>query len=236
MDATTEHGAVRAWDLPTRLFHWTLVTLVISAWASAEFAERIKDPTLRLHRWAGIAILVLLVWRLLWGFAGAPTSRFARFVRSPMAALGYARDLVTGRSRHYLGHNPLGAYMILALLTVLIAQAGLGLFTTEHNDLASGPLARFAPEAWEKPIRRWHHFMFENVLLPLAGLHILANVLYGVVKRDPLIRAMVTGSKPAADYADSNGAVTNAGVRALVCLGVAVAIVLGGITVAGGRL
>lgn len=236
MDAKVEPQSVRAWDLPTRLFHWSLLTLVIASWATAQFAERIKDPTLRLHRWAGIAILVLVTWRLLWGFAGAPTSRFSRFVRSPGAALAYARDLMAGRTRHYLGHNPLGAYMILALLAVLIAQAGLGLFTTEHNDLASGPLARFAPEDWVKPIRRWHHFLFNRVLLPLAGLHILANALYGVVKRDPLVRAMVTGRKPAADYADANGEVTNAGGRALICLVIAVAIVLGGITVAGGRL
>ncbi len=236
MDARAPDRNVRAWDLPTRVFHWSLVLLIAAAWVSAEFAEKLGDATLRWHRWIGIAILVLGVWRLIWGFVGAPTSRFASFLRGPGVALGYARDLATGRVRHYLGHNPLGAWMIVALVAVVLAQAGTGLFTNEHNDLASGPLAKLVPEAWEKAVRRWHHILFDYLLLPLAGLHILANVLYGVVKRDPLVRAMITGSKPAADYEDGGAEVTDAILLALVCLALAAAIVLGGITLAGGRL
>ncbi len=236
MDARTPAKSVRAWDLPTRVFHWTLVVLIIAAWVSAELAEKLGDTTLRWHRWIGIAVLVLGVWRLIWGFVGAPTSRFASFLRGPGAALGYGRDLVAGRVRHHLGHNPLGAWMIVALVVTVLSQAGIGLFTNEHNDLASGPLAKLVPEAWEKPVRRWHHLLFNNVLLPLAGLHILANVLYGAVKRDPLVRAMITGSKPAAKYEDVGEEVTDAILLAFVCLVLAAAIVLGGITLAGGRL
>lgn len=231
-----ETKVVRAWDLPTRLFHWSLVALITGAWASASFSEALHDATLRLHRWTGYTILVLLVWRLIWGFVGAPTSRFFNFLSSPLTAFRYGLDLVAGRTRHYLGHNPLGAWMILALLMTVLAQAGIGLFTSEHDDLAAGPLARLVADDWAKPIRHWHHLVFNRVLLPLIGLHIVANILYGLVKRDPLVEAMVTGVKPAGHYVDGAIAVTSAPARALLCVVVAAAVVLGGITLAGGRL
>ncbi len=226
----------RAWDLPTRVFHWLLVTLIAAGWATATFAEKLGDATLRWHRGIGLAILVAVVWRLLWGLVGSSTARFANFVRSPSAALAYGRDLLGGRSRAYLGHNPLGAFMIVALLAVVAAQAGLGLFTAEHNDLADGPFVKFVAEEWLKPIRRWHHMLFNRVLLPLAALHVLANVLYGAIKKDPLIRAMITGTKPAADYADGAGAHQVPGARAVLCLMLAAAVVLGGIRLVAGRL
>ena len=234
--ATAATQRARAWDLPTRAFHWSLVALIAAAWATSTFAEKLGDATLRLHRGIGLAVLVLVVWRLLWGLVGSSTSRFAGFVRSPVAAVSYARDLVSGRDRRFLGHNPLGAFMVLALLAVIAGQGALGLFTVEHNDLASGPLARFVAEELWKPIRRWHHFLFETALLPLAGLHILANVLYGVVKRDPLIPAMVTGSKPAAAYEDAPTATLAPTWRALVCLALAAALVLAPIKLLAGRL
>lgn len=237
--ATT--GPVRVWDLPTRLFHWALVLLVVLSWASAEFSDKLADVTMRWHRWTGYAVLVLLMWRLMWGFAGSPASRFASFVSSPRVALDYGRDLVSGFSRRYLGHNPLGAWMVLALLAVVTTQATVGLFTVEHDELANGPLSRLVSEGWWKPIRRTHHFLFENVLLPLIALHVAANALYGLVKGEPLVKAMVTGKKPAGAYVDA-AALNEAGptraiaVRAILCLAVSAVLVFGVLLTFGGRL
>ena len=232
-------GRVRVWDIPTRLFHWSLVFCIASAWVSFRYSEVIGDNTMRWHRWNGYAILVLLVFRVIWGFAGSSTSRWTSFVRWPWAAAGYALDLLRGRSRHFLGHNPAGTYMVLGLLAVVAVQGGLGLFTVEHNDTgADGPLYLLVSEATYVKLSKWHTWVFYNVLLPLIALHIVANTLYAFVKKDPLIRAMVTGDKPAGTYEDENEAhiVRNVTLRALSCLFAALVFVFGGIALVGGRL
>ncbi len=229
---------VLAWDLPTRLFHWTLVVLIATAWASFEFSEQIGDPVLRIHRWNGIAILVLVVWRVSWGVFGSRTARFSEFVRGPRAALGYLAGLVRGSSRRYLGHNPAGAYMVLALLAIVGTEASLGLFTVEHNDLTAGPLYRLLSEDTVKQVSRVHRMMFDTVLLPFVVVHVAVNILYGVLKRDPLIPAMITGRKPAADYVDATreGRGAQSLLRAAFLLAVSAALVLGTIKGLGGRL
>jgi cytochrome b len=216
-----------------------LVLLVICGWASWRYSEALGDHLLVWHRWNGYAVLVLLVWRVMWGFAGSSTARFASFVRSPVAAVGYGFDLVRGRDRRFLGHNPLGTYMVLALLGAVAIQAALGLFTVEHNDSgAYGPLYRIVSEPTWKRLSGLHMTWFYWVLLALIPLHVLANLLYGLVKKEPLIRAMVTGRKPADGYEDAAEAaiVSRPLARALVCLATATAIVFGGITVLGGRI
>jgi cytochrome b len=229
---------VRAWDLPTRLFHWTLVILIVSAWVSYEYAESLSDETLVWHRANGLAILILIVWRILWGIWGPPTARFAGFVRAPTAIIAYARSLLAGRAARYLGHNPLGALMVLALLTTVAVQAGFGLFATDDNDLVGGPLYRLVDEAQNVRAARLHGFIFNFVLLPLVLLHIVINTLYTLVKKEPLIQAMVTGRKPATPYADAAEAtpMAHTAARALACLAAAAVIVLGGILALGGRL
>jgi cytochrome b len=238
MGSLARTGVVRAWDLPTRLFHWTLVTLIISAWVSFRFAEAVGDYTLRWHRWNGYAILVLIVFRLLWGLVGSSTSRFSSFLSWPWTAVRYITDMVRGRDRHYLGHNPLGAWMIVGLLTVVAAQGVLGLYTVEHNDITAGPLYRTVPEAVWQQLSKWHLWVFYWVILPLVGIHVTANVLYGALKREPLVAAMITGVKPVSDYEDGTEAqiVERPLLRALVVLCVSVGIVFGGIVLLGGRL
>jgi cytochrome b len=233
-----DRQSVGAWDLPTRVFHWTLVSLLISAYVSFRFSEAFGDNTLKWHRYNGYAVLVLLVWRLLWGFVGSSTSRWAAFVRWPWVAAGYAFDLLRGRDRHYLGHNPLGSWMILAVLAAVAAQATLGLFTVEHNDAYWGPLYKLVSDAQQKVLTKWHTWSFYWVLLPLLAAHITANVLYGVVMKDPLIRAMVTGTKPVGAYEDQTEAniVASPLLRALACLLIAVALVFGTIVGLGGKL
>jgi cytochrome b len=157
----------------------------------------------------------------------------------PWTAIGYGVDLVRGRDRHFLGHNPLGTYMVLGLLTIVGVQAVLGLFTVEHNDSgAFGPLYRIVSETTYKQLSYWHIWAFYWVVLPLICLHITMNTLYGLIKKDPLIRAMVTGKKPAADYEDSHEAhiARDVLLRALASLVAAIAIVFGGIVLLGGKL
>ena len=233
-------ASVRAWDIPTRAFHWALVFCIISAWVSFEYADKLGDDSLRWHRWNGLGVVVLLVFRVLWGLFGASTARFANFLRWPWSAAAYGLDLLRGRDRHFLGHNPLGSYMILALLAVVGAQAVLGLYSYEPDDYqtAFGPLSNLISEGAAKSVTAWHKWAFKRVLLPLIGLHIIANVLYGMLKKDPLIRAMVTGRKPRADYEDGAeaGIEPESGRRAALCLVAAIALVFGAIALAGGKL
>jgi cytochrome b len=237
-ETTVPAAPVPAWDLPTRVFHWTLVALILCAWASFEFSEELGDPRLVWHRWNGLAVLTLIVWRILWGLAGPSSVRFRSFVRGPSAALTYARDLYDGTPRHFIGHNPLGGFVILALIGLVAAIGTLGLFTLEHNDLATGPLYKYAGEAWAKIWTSWHRFLFEPILIILIAVHVTANVLYGVVKKEPLIPAMITGKKPAADYEDMalSAPISNPVSRAVALLAIAATIVFGGILALGGKL
>jgi len=216
------------------------VALVVSAWVSFQYAEHLGDHRLRWHRANGVAIIVLLLWRVMWGFAGTSTSRFASFLYSPVAAARYAASLVGGRTRRFLGHNPLGAYVVFALLALASTQATLGLFTVEHNDIAAGPLYRFVTEEATKLASRWHRILFYYVLLPAVALHVTANVLYGLVKREPLIAAMVTGRKPnepaAFEDAQSADQPPRPLARAALLLTISAGLVLGPIFAVSGRL
>lgn len=234
-----ETSQVKAWDFPTRTFHWLLVIGIVSGWVSFRYAEALGDPQMKWHRYNGYAVIILVVFRLLWGIFGSHTARWRTFVKSPAAAVKYGLALATGRETpHYLGHNPLGTYMVLALLLVVAVQATTGLFVVEHNDTTWGPLYKLASEETRNTIRYVHQNMYFVVLLPLIGMHILANILYGVIKKDPLIRAMIVGTKPANDYVDAPTSHTHwRGIGiALPLVLCAIAAVFGTITALGGKL
>ena len=130
LETTVTAGSVRAWDLPTRLFHWTLVTLIAMAYVSRHWG----DAGLVWHTWNGYAILVLVVWRLLWGIVGSSTSRFSSFFYGPLTAARYGLDFVLGRPRHFLGHNPLGGTVVFVMLAMVGAMGALGLFAYDDHD------------------------------------------------------------------------------------------------------
>ena len=228
---------VRAWDLPTRLFHWSFVLCMFFAWASHAYSDLLGDDTLKWHRWNGYAILMLIVFRLIWGVVGSSTSRLSAFIRWPRFAFIYALDTLKGKERPFLGHNPLGTWMIIALVLAVTTQGMLGLFILDHNEIIAGPLQSLVPDETAKFFGRLHRQFF-NIILALIAIHITANTLYGLVKKDPLIRAMVTGEKPALNYEDESEAqiVPHVMMRAVACLVIAVIIVLGGIKLAGGVL
>ncbi len=229
-------GRVKAWDLPTRLFKWSLVLLVLNGWLT----QQQGDAGITWHIWNGYGILVLLVFRLLWGVFGSSTARFASWVTWPWTALRYGVDLVRGRARPYLSHNPLGGWMIIVLLLVVGSQGIAGLFTVDNNGMYGGPFANLDfgdPTPVQKAFSRYHHQAF-NFLLGFAALHIAVNLFYQFVKKDPVVAAMITGRKPVEPFADQ--AEMQAGkalwLRAVLCLAAAAGIVLGGVKLAGGSL
>jgi cytochrome b len=225
-------GLALAWDGPTRLFKWTLVALVLDGWISNTFGGAI--PTW--HKWNGYALLVLVVFRLLWGMVGGSTARFAAFVAGPKRAFDYGLSLVRGQPRRYLGHNPLGGWMVLALLALVGLQAVSGLYAADEDRLIiEGPLAKTVADATVDFAARWHHRLF-NVIELLAVAHISANLFYTFVKRDPLVQAMIGGSKPAEAFVDQPSARPGSWTLAAACMALAAAIVFGAITAAGGKI
>ena len=238
-DGRADHSPareVKAWDLPTRLFKWSLVVLVFSAWLTNQQG----DAGITWHIRTGYAILILLVFRLLWGVFGSSTARFANWVTWPWTALRYAFDLVRGRGRPYLSHNPLGGWMIILLIVVVGSQGIAGLFTADHNGIYGGPFANLDfgdPTPVQRAFSRYHHQAF-YWLLAFIAVHVGVNLFYQFVKKDPVIGAMITGRKPVEPFADQ--AEMRAGpalwLRAILCIAAAAAIVLGGVKLAGGSL
>ncbi|HEX4764960.1 MAG TPA: cytochrome b/b6 domain-containing protein [Lichenihabitans sp.] len=218
-----------AWDLPTRLFKWALVVLVIAAWVSSGFA----DPDMTVHKAAGYGILTLLVYRVLWGFVGGSTARFASFVSSPSTVLAYVRALRAGAARRYLGHNPAGGLMILGLLAACLIQVALGLCSTD-GVMASGPFADAIGDTWAARAATLHAAWF-YVILGLAVVHIAVNLFYQLIKKENLIGAMITGRKAASVYPDGRVAQRGSNAVALACLGVAAALVYLGVVLPGGH-
>ena len=169
------------WDVPTRLFHWTLVALIAFSWWSAE--EHHTDW----HIWSGIAVLTLLTFRLRWGLFGSSTARFRNFIRGPSAVVSYMRGEWRGT-----GHSPLGALSVIALLGLIAVQLTLGLFSSDEDGLVSGPLASFISSGASEEATDLHEDFF-NVLLVFIGIHVAAVIFYWIVKRQNLIGPMLTG-------------------------------------------
>ena len=219
---------VRAWDGPTRLFHWGLVALIVSAYLTRTYSN---DPTLYWHRINGYSILALLLFRLMWGVVGSSTSRFASFFPWPSRVWRHAGLLLRGRAPLFLGHNPLGSVLIFVMLLAVLAQATAGLFTSD-DVIAEGPLHKFASESLADRMGAYHAKGFW-IILAFGVLHIAANLGYQFWKKEPVITAMVTGRKPVLDYADQQEAHLSPLWRAAACAVVAVALVVGGVMLAG---
>jgi len=183
---------IRVWDLPVRLFHWTLVILL----AVSYFTGRSGGDWMTLHFWSGYLILTLVLFRVAWGFVGSTTARFSNFVKGPSAAIRHVRHLLSGEGPHGAGHNALGGAMAVALLFAVLLQATAGLFSADTDTgIVNGPLAHSIPDKWVDRVTDFHEF-WVNVILVLAALHVLAVLVYLVWKRQNLIGAMFTGHKP----------------------------------------
>lgn len=183
------------WDLPLRITHWLLVLAVLGSYVS----YKLGLAYFKVHVWCGYTVLVLAAFRILWGVLGTRHARFASFVRGPATTLRHAKDLARGRARRHAGHNPLGAWMVLALLGGLLAQALTGLFA--NDEIAStGPLYATIGNALSLKLTSVHRLLFDGIAAAI-GLHVAAVLAYQLLKKDKLIRAMFTGRKPAAEVA-----------------------------------
>ena len=180
---------IRVWDIPTRLFHWVLVGLVICSFITG----KIGISAMQYHEWSGVAILILIVFRVVWGLIGGRQSRFSDFVKGPATVFRYASTLFDKGSEPHIGHNPLGGWSILAMLTSLFIQAGTGLFAND-DILTEGPLYDLV----SKPTSDWLtdvHLLNQNILALLVAIHLGAIMFHLVVKRENLIKPMITGLK-----------------------------------------
>lgn len=173
---------LRIWDAPIRLFHWALVALVPLQWWTAE------EDMMELHILFGTIVVGLLLFRLIWGLIGSSTARFASFVKGPRATFAYLR----GRAPPAVGHNPLGALSVLAMLAVLAGHVALGLFASDEDGLHSGPLSHLIDHELSEEAAELHEKSFD-VLLVLIGLHVAAIVYYALVRRKDLVGPMITG-------------------------------------------
>lgn len=180
---------VRVWDLPTRLFHWSLVICVAFMWWSAEQG----GDWMQYHLWCGVVLVTLLLFRLTWGIVGSQTSRFSDFLHGPRHIIRYLQGDLTENQQP--GHNPLGGWMVLILLLTLICQVTTGLLSADVNSyLYDGFLAKYIDSDLAEQFTGWHKLSFK-FLLALISLHLLAIIAYHIFRKQRLVRAMITGRK-----------------------------------------
>lgn len=172
---------VRVWDPLARILHWALAASVLVAWITSEIE---LEAAKRAHDWAGYAALAVVVLRLLWGAIGPRYARFNQFVLSPSRTLSYARAVMARIEPRYLGHNPLGGWMVVALLS-MAGMAGLSGWLSVTD--------RFWGVEWVQEGHEW----LSNALLLLIAFHLAGVVFTSLRHRENLVRAMLTGRKQA---------------------------------------
>jgi cytochrome b len=190
MNRTSEPRVlVHVWDLPTRLFHWGLVVLIVLQYATGEY--HVLD--MRWHFWFGYATAALIGFRVLWGMVGSQTSRFVEFVRGPRSVARYLRAQLSREPQVSVGHNPLGGWSVLAMLISIVVQIVTGLFASDEVD-TDGPLVGLVAQRTVKWMTRVHEWN-QNLMLALVALHVVAALLYLLLKHENLIVPMISGRK-----------------------------------------
>lgn len=178
----------RIWDLPTRVFHWSLLIALVCAFITA----KIGGNAMVWHMRIGLFIGSLLMWRVIWGFVGGHHSRFFNFLHSPQRVIAYLQG--KANPAWSAGHNPLGAFSVFALLAVLLGQFATGLIA--DDEIANtGPLSRFVSMATALSATGWHKHYGEWVLLTLVGVHVAAILFYTFGKKESLVKPMLDGDK-----------------------------------------
>lgn len=180
------------WDIFVRLFHWSLAASVLFAWWTSEQGGN----WMTWHMYAGYTVLGLVLFRILWGLFGSHYARFSEFVSGPVTTFRYGLKLLRRSEPHHLGHNPLGGWMVIALLLLAISQASTGLFANDEI-FTEGPLVHLISYDLSVEITRWHKWLFD-ILLIAIGLHLLGVIYHQLLKKEKLIQAMLHGNKTAA--------------------------------------
>lgn len=182
-------GRVRVWDPLVRVFHWSLAVGFATAFI-------VEDDILDVHVWAGYLVLILIAVRLVWGLIGTRHARFTDFVRGPRQVLDYFAGAMRGKAPHYLGHNPAGGAMVVALLVAVAATGltGMALYGAEELSGPLAPLMRDLPRAWGHWLEEAHEVL-ANLTLGLIVLHIGGVLFSSLAHRENLVAAMFTGYK-----------------------------------------
>jgi cytochrome b len=189
MTTDVERPPVRVWDLPTRTFHWLLALAVVGLVVTA----KVGGNAMVWHMRLGLAVLALLSFRIIWGLVGGRWSRFASFIYAPGTVLRYLRGEHRPGDHFEVGHSPLGAFSVFALITLLLVQVGTGLISDDEI-ATTGPLNRYVASATGLLATGWHKGYGQWILLGLVALHIVAIVVYKLRGKN-LVTPMITGDK-----------------------------------------
>lgn len=201
-------ASIKVWDIGVRVFHWGLVALFVLAYITGEGEE--ESAVFSLHAWAGYIIIGLLAFRIIWGFVGSRHARFSDFIYAPGEVFAYLKGLLISKPKHYLGHNPAGGLMVIAMLLTLIVVSWTGLMA--YGSEGKGPLAQAdislvataQADGWEYDEHEgaegdefWEelHEGSVNFMLLLIVLHLTGVAVSSIQHRENLPRAMLTGWK-----------------------------------------
>ena len=176
---------IRVWDLPIRLFHWLLVVCI----AGSFLTINLGDEFIQWHAYFGYSILTLLIFRIIWGFVGSTHARFSSFLPTKKAIFNY----LSGSSPRVLGHNPIGAISVFALIFVLCVQVFTGLFVDDEVSF-QGPLAKYVSGSISSFFSEIHEGN-QVVIYTLIAIHIAAIWYYKKFKGENLIKPMISGDK-----------------------------------------
>jgi cytochrome b len=185
---TRDPSSVKVWDPLIRIFHWSLVFTFFVAFIT-------EDDWMDLHVQAGYAVSILITFRLIWGIIGTRQARFLSFIKPPSVVVSYFKQMLSLRVPHYLGHNPLAAVMVIALLSsiTLVAFTGMVLIAGEGQ----GPLAGTVYASWSGEWMEEIHEFFANFSLLLVIAHVSGVVVSSLLERENLVKAMINGRKKA---------------------------------------
>lgn len=185
----TSEKAVPVWDIFVRLFHWLLVAAIGFCWFSGEQGGNWMEW----HMYSGYAVLGLIGLRIVWGLVGSEHARFKAFLYSPKTTLQYSFDVLRGKEKRYLSHNPLGALGVFLLLLLCLAQAGTGLFATD-DIMTDGPFMSWISYDLSLELTRWHKRIFDALLVVVA-VHVLAVLYHQIFRKEKLLQGMISGKK-----------------------------------------
>lgn len=189
MSAEKSVKTMKVWDAGIRLFHWALVILFcLSAYSAFQDKFGIYAD---MHLNAGVATLMLVIWRIVWGVVGSDTARFSQFVKSPIAGFGHLKQMTAGLPYKAIGHNPLGGLSVVLMLVLLLAQAMMGLFASDGM-IFSGPLSAEVGGSLASDLTEWHALL-GRILIGVVVFHVLVVLAYGALKRINLIWPMISG-------------------------------------------
>ena len=180
------NNMVKVWDILVRVFHWSLVFFVLVLFLT-------EDDFLTIHSYAGYTALLLVLFRILWGFIGTYHARFSNFMSTPQMAIKYLKEEIAGDAKRYIGHNPAGAIMIVALLVTLIVTGFTGMATIATE--GKGPLANTFIASFSGELLGEIHEFFTSVILALIIFHVLGVIFSSLAEEENLVKAMITGKK-----------------------------------------